>query len=225
MYKLKTYTEDNEMRINKKKTKAMLFNTAVKYDFMPEIKLEDGEFVEVVENFKLLGVILTSDLKWHMNTKHITTKGFQRLWMLRRLKQLGASQSELMDVYVKQVRSILEFAAVVWNSGLTKENIAQIERVQKSAFSIILGQNYNSYDSALQALNMETLSSRREALSIKFAKKAAQHPRHSTWFEPQPQASNTRSVKLQYKPVYYRTERFKNSPVPYLTSLLNNIDE
>ena len=196
MNKLKTYTEENEMRINKK-TKVMLFNTAVKYDFMPD----DGEFVEVVENFKL---ILASDLKWHMNTKHITTKGFQRLWMLRRLKQLGASQSELIAVYVKKVRSILEFATVVWNSGLTKENIAQIERVQQSAFSIILGQNCNSYDSALQALNMETLSIRSEALSIKFAKKAAQHPRHSTWFKLQPQASNTRSVKPQCKLVYYR---------------------
>ena len=70
--KLKAYTEGNEMRINKKMTKVMLFNQAIKYDFMPEIKLGDGEFVEAVEQFILLGVIVTSGLKWHMNTKHIT---------------------------------------------------------------------------------------------------------------------------------------------------------
>ena len=90
-----------------------------------------------------------------MNTKHITQKGFQRLWMLRRLKQLGESQTELKDVYEKQVRSVLEFAAVVWHPGLTKENTAQIESVQKSALAIILGQNYISYENSLCILNME----------------------------------------------------------------------
>ena len=46
--KLKAYTVENEMKINKKKTKVMLFNQAIKYDFMPEIKLDDGELAEVV---------------------------------------------------------------------------------------------------------------------------------------------------------------------------------
>ena len=101
--KLKAYTEENEMRINKKKTKVMLFNEANKYDFMPEIEIDNGEILEVDEEFKLLGVIMTSDLKWNKNTKHITQKGFQRLWMLRRLKQLGVSQTELKDIYEKQV--------------------------------------------------------------------------------------------------------------------------
>ena len=81
---------ENEMKINKKKTKVRLFDQA-KYDFMPEIKLDDGELAEVVEEFKLLYVFITSDLKWHKNTKYITTKGFHRLWMLRRIKHLGAS--------------------------------------------------------------------------------------------------------------------------------------
>ena len=176
------------------------------------------EFLEVVEEFKLLGVIITSNLKWN---KNITQKGFQRLMMLRRLKQLGASQTELKDIYEKQVRSILEFAAVVWHPGLTKKNTAQIERVQKSAFAIILGQNYISYENALCILNMETLSNRREALSLKLAKKAMEHPHHSTWFEAHGETVNTRAVKMALKTAITRTERLKNSPIPYLTSLLN----
>ena len=219
--KLKAYTVENEMKINKKKTKVMLFNQAIKYDFMPEIKLDDGESAEVVEEFKLLGVFITIDLKWHKNTKHITTKGFQRLWMLRRLRQLGASQSELIDVYVKQVRSILEFASVVWHPGLTQDNTAQIERVQKSAFAIIIGKDDNSYKNSLQIMNMETLKSRREELSVKFAKKAAEHQRHITWFEPQTETVNTRLVKVPYMPVNFRTDRFKNSFLPNLASFLN----
>ena len=174
-----------------------------------------------VEEFKLLGVFITSDLKWHKNTNYITTVGFQRLWMIRRIKQLGASQSELLDVYVKQVRSILEFASVVWHPGLTQDNTAQIERVQKSAFVIILGKDYSSYENSLQILNMKTLTQRREELSVNFAKKAADHQRHSTWFKLQTETVNTRSIRPTYIPVKFRTERFKNSPLPYLTSLLN----
>ena len=50
---------------NKDKTKVMLFNTAKQSDFMPEIAV-DGENLEVVEEFKLLGVMISSK----MGSKH-----------------------------------------------------------------------------------------------------------------------------------------------------------
>ena len=48
---------------------------------------------------KLLGVIITNDLKWDENTDFITKKAFSRLWLLRRLKKLGASNEALIDIY------------------------------------------------------------------------------------------------------------------------------
>ena len=66
------------------------------------------------------------------------------MWILRRLRNLGASRSTLLDVYIKHVRSVAEFAAVVWHAGLTKENTEEIERIQKAAFAIILGGDYLS---------------------------------------------------------------------------------
>ena len=86
----------------------------------------------MVEKFKLLGVQIRSDLKWFDNSNYICQKGYERLWMLQRLKGLGANSSELLDVYEKQVRSILEMAVPVWEPGLTKEETKQIERVQKT---------------------------------------------------------------------------------------------
>ena len=41
--------------------------------------------------------------------------------MLRRLKNLGAKEEELLDVYTKQIRSVLEMAVPVWEPGLTKK--------------------------------------------------------------------------------------------------------
>ena len=88
---------------------------------------------------KLLGVIITNDLKWHENTHNITKKAFSRLWVLRILRNMGASKSTLLDVYMKQIRSVVEYAAKVWDAGLTRDNINHIERVQKSVFCVILG--------------------------------------------------------------------------------------
>ena len=65
------------------------------------------------------------------------------LWMLRRLKKLGASPQILIDIYNKHIRSILEYAVPVWGSLLTSENCDDIERVQKCAYTIIFG--HSSY--------------------------------------------------------------------------------
>ena len=74
----------------------MLFNTSTEYDFQPEVKV-DSELLEVVNKIKLLGVIVTDDLRWHENTSYITKKGYSRIWILRRLKSMGASKNMLLD--------------------------------------------------------------------------------------------------------------------------------
>ena len=95
---------------------------------------------------------------------------YSRIWILRWLKQMGANSRILLDTYYKQIASVLKFACFVWSAGLTQENIAQIERVQKSVLGVILG-NYRTYEEACQELKVQTLTERRKELSLKFAKK------------------------------------------------------
>jgi hypothetical protein len=182
----------------------------------------EGEPIEVVEQYKLLGVQITNDLKWNANTAYVTKRGYSKLWILRRLKINGANQSELKDIYCKQVRSILEYCAVVWHSGLTKENNANIERVQKSALSIILGKSYLNYENALFILNLEKLCVRRERLCLKFAKKSLASEKFSSWFVPDENTQNTRRLVKTVKPALARTSRFEKSALPYLTTILNS---
>ena len=49
------------MKINCKKTKMMVFNPGVSRDYLPRFKLDDEE-LKVVEEIKLLGVVIRSDL-------------------------------------------------------------------------------------------------------------------------------------------------------------------
>ena len=66
------------------------------------------------------------------------------------------------------MRSQLELSAVVWSSSLTDQNKTDLERVQRSALRIILGQKYKRYSNALNALNLETLEERRENNNCSF---------------------------------------------------------
>ena len=217
---LNSYAIENEMKINLKKTKVMLFNTGKVNDFTPTTKI-DGELLEVVEEMKLLGVKITSDLKWNSNTKYIVNKAYSRLWILKRLKIMGANQQELLDTYFKKVRSVLEYAAVVWHAGLTTKNTSDIERVQKCALAIILGQKYLSYENALNFLGLNRLKIRRESLCLKFAEKALKSEKHKSWFVLDSNPNNTRRIVKKVKSVQCRTQRFLKSALPYLTSLLN----
>ena len=58
------------MMINGQKTKSMIFNFTDKYQFSTRLSIDD-EPIEVIDSTKLLGTIITSDLKWEQNTAHI----------------------------------------------------------------------------------------------------------------------------------------------------------
>ena len=150
--------------------------------------------------------------------------------MIRRLSNLGASEPEMLDVYQKQVRSVLEMAVPVWQAGLTQQEMRQIERVQRTAFYVILGDKYLSYKNALGVLKAETLSDRRHKLCENFVKKAALHPKFQNWFVPNQTPDpnfKTRGGKVKdknmYQPVKTRTDRYEHSPLPYLTNILNEV--
>ena len=130
---IQEHAQVNQMMINAKKTKLMLFNQCNSIDFMPHIELE-GQEIELVEEMKLLGVIIQSDLKWSANTEYIVSKAFKQLWVLRRLKQAGANQQELIDMYIKIVRCHSELAVPVWHSSLTNRGMTS-----KGSKSVPLG--------------------------------------------------------------------------------------
>ena len=56
----------------------MSFNFSTKYAFFPRL-IYDNEELEVVKSFKLLGIMLTDDLKWNEHTAYIVKKAKQRL--------------------------------------------------------------------------------------------------------------------------------------------------
>lgn len=209
------------MKINTDKTCVILFNRRKK-DFQPEVYL-NNMLLNVVESVKLVGVILSSDLKWDKNVAYMCQKARKRLWMLRRIKDLGGSKEDLLLVYCLQIRVLLEQAVSAWNGSLTKKNIEHLEKIQKSAAKLILTDKYRGYNSALKLLNLPSLESRRHTLCLSFARKASKSKKFKYWFKVPVRKVPIRKNIVQPRFVIpkTRTAAMDKSPIIYLTELLN----
>ena len=89
---IKEYTEKLDMVVNIKKTKAMSFCYSKKFAYIPRLQY-DRETLEVVEKAKLLGVMVNSSGRWNDHVEYITNKARKRIFFLKRLKMLGASEN------------------------------------------------------------------------------------------------------------------------------------
>ena len=174
---LEEFTSKKLLKIKEKKTNLMKFNFSRSHDFPPELEIKgfDNQ-LEIIKETKLLGVILTDDLKWSKNTEYICKRAYKQMWTLRRMKVLDVDPYIILDVYIKEIRSLLELAVPAWHSGLTVKQSGDIERVQKVALYIILSDTTTgncefSYDMALALLAIDPLQERRDTLCLSFANK------------------------------------------------------
>ena len=113
---------------------------------------------------------MKDNLSWHSNTKLIVTNSYQRMTMLHKLYEFNLPLDEMVNIYVLYIRSRLEQSAVVWNSSLTQGQVLDLERVQKVALRVILGDQYQSYGHALKAAGLQTLVDRRRKLCLEFTR-------------------------------------------------------
>ena len=159
--KISDWTDQNLMELNVKKTHCMVFNFSKKYQFTTDILMKNQR-IDIVDQAKLLGLILTSDLKWDENTNYLVKDANKRMLMLRAASKFTNDKQVLKQIYYSRIRCKLEQSAAVWSSSLTQKNIKDLERVQKSAVRIILGKSYESYTETLKELDMKRLSERRD---------------------------------------------------------------
>ena len=59
-----------QAKLNLSKTKLMVFNPCASKDFLPQFEIDDLA-IQLVEETKLLGLVVTSDLSWSANTDYI----------------------------------------------------------------------------------------------------------------------------------------------------------
>ena len=158
------------MILNQKKTKNIIFNFTKNHKFTTRLNVND-ENIEAVQEVKLLGTIVTHDLKWERNTAAIVKKAWRRMQLLHNVAKFTNKKAHLKSIYTTYIRPVLEQSSVVWHSSLTSENSYDLERVQKAAVRLIMGAKHSGYEKSLLALNLTQLSERRRHLCLTFAKR------------------------------------------------------
>ena len=94
---LNNFTTKNLMTINKKKTEIIKFNFRTSCDFPPIFTIGKSEPLKIVTETKILGITLSSDLKWTHHVDFMCKKALKKTWFLRRLKILDLEMDLLLD--------------------------------------------------------------------------------------------------------------------------------
>ena len=207
--------------INTKKTKTMIFNFTKNFQFSTRLNIQN-ENIEVIKSTKLLGTILSDDLKWDSNTAALVKKANARMKLLRKVQDFDAPVEDLKEIYILFIRSILEQSAPVWNSSITADNSNDLERIQKSAVQIILKDNFQGYKRGLAQLGIEILEERRRELCLNFANKCVKNTKLEHMF-PRNEKSHMMGTRKEeaFQVQHSTTERLKQSPIIYMQNLLN----
>ena len=218
--KISQWTDENQMKLNGKKTKLMFINFTRNYQFSTRIHLEN-ELLEIIEETKLLGCVITSDLKFHKNTNYMVRRAFARMTMLHKLYAFNVPVEDLVTIYILYIRSLVEQNVAVWNHSITQEETEDLERVQKVALKVIIKDNYVGYDKALELLRLEKLQSRRKGLCLKFAKTCLKNERTSDMFPLNPAFKPGLRYSEKFQVKFAHSDRLKYSAIPALQRLLN----
>ena len=131
----------------------------------------------------------------------------------------------IFDYYIKEIRVLAEQGVSIWNSGLTKAQISDIEKIQKVALKVILGDQYQTYEKACEYFEIDKLSVRRLELCTNFAVKLFKSERSRDFFTHSNKTVDTRSDQKLLIENTCRTTRCYNAPHNYLTRLVNQNEE
>ena len=217
------FTKDNKMQLHLNKCKEMQIDFRMNKTVIPPVKI-NNQSLNIVRSYKLLGLWFDDDLKWKTNTEYIIKKGSKRLYLLKILKSYKAPKDALKRFYIAVVRSVVEYRAQVWNGNLTKEQVKDIERIQKRAMKIICPEL--DYYQALVELNIKSLADRRDTLCIQLIKDMSnpEHKLHHLLPNKVSQVNHrdTRSNGDKYNNFACKTERYKHSPLFYAIEKYNS---
>ena len=120
----------------------------------------NNQIITEVESHKHLGVTFESSCTWHKHIHLITTKAWQRIHFMRKLK-FRLDRKPLETIYMAFIRPILEYADVVW-CNITKYEEDELEKIQLEAARIVTGTTkLVSIENLCKETGWETLSSRR----------------------------------------------------------------
>ena len=216
---ISSWTRTNLMKMNESKCYYMIFSRS-ETQFSTRLRINCNK-MEQTSVARILGVWISEDLSWSRHCKEVCKSAYSRLSMLTKLKYVGVSTDDLLDIYKLFIRSVVEYCSVAFHSSLTTEQRSKLEQIQKTCLRVILGEMYVSYDAALEMCGLEKLDTRREDRCLSFALRCLKNPKTSRIFPYKPPHEQNVRKREKFVVNPARTSAYQKSSIPYCQRILN----
>ena len=136
---ISAWAKEWKMSLNVGKTKVMVISTSRNdLNWAPKLHL-NGTPLETVSEYRFLGVIISSDLRFQAHVKAVIAKGKRRLKILKCLagKDWGQQLHSQRSLYVTYIRSALEYASPAWYPWIADDWKNKIESIQNECLRVM----------------------------------------------------------------------------------------
>ena len=181
--------------------------------------------IKTASSVKYLGVYIDEHLTWKDHINHIVSKAnTSRAFLQRNIYSCPRAVKEAC--YKMMVRSILEYAAIIW-SPFTQSAINKLESAQRKAARFVCNNyyRYSSVSDMLQLLDWPTLERRRlearATMMYKILNNLVQADRRDLIFNPR----NTRGHPFHLRHLPSRVNAYCHSFYPSAIRIWNNLPQ
>ena len=144
------------------------------HNFSPIV---NGKELLVFSSVKMLGVTISSNLKWNDHIPECIKKANKRLYFIVILKRANVPPNDIVTFYCTAIRPVLKYCAQVYHYALPQYLSDDVERVQKRVLSLI-SSSKSTYSECLVRFGLDRLYSRRVSLCNKFFNSIVENPGH-----------------------------------------------
>ena len=136
LVKISSWADKWLVSFNPKKTESLLLTRKINRQMHPSVSM-NNQIIMDVDNHKHLGIVFQSNCLWHEHLNMITSKAWQRINIMRKLKFM-LDRKSLQSIYFAFIRPVLEYADVVWDN-CTKYEEEELKKIQLEAARIVTG--------------------------------------------------------------------------------------
>lgn len=195
------------LNLNVKKTKEVIFDFRKSQPKHLPARI-NGDEVDMVENFKYLGVTLDCSLKWDIHIQTQLSKVNKRFYHVRCLLRTHVDKRIICMFYNAVISSVLLYAATCWYGSCSAKCKKNVDRIYRRMCRLIGPDHENLINMPSQCYDSRTLA---------LAKKLATDTTHplNIYFNLLPSGRRYSSLRS-------RTTRFRNTTVPTCIRSLNS---
>ena len=193
------------MQLNVTKTEELVGNLRRRKAPVTHVSIR-GVGVDIVEDYKYLGVHIDNKLDWIKNSGVFYRKGQSRLYFLRRLRSFNICQKMLRMFYESVVASALLYAVACWGSRLRVADTNRLNKLIQTASDAV----------GVELDSLRTVSERRMLPKVHSILDNSSHPLHNTLVS----LRSTFSDRLRHPRC--TTERHRRSFLPVAIKLYNS---